>query len=801
MGAVAFRTAALLRRTWRGTLALAVIVSLVGGTIVACVAGARRTDAALGRFLRDSRPADAIVDGPPEAIDALVGHPAVADLDRALLYAVAPVGLWEERFVPFAVSLDGGVLHDLARPIVVEGRLPDPAAPDEVVLREGIADLLDARAGDVVEFESLTDEGVATISENQGDGTGAEAGPSLDMRVVGVVRDPADLAARASDQPFHHLTPAFHDRWEGRIGTFGAGAFLRLRPGHDVADVSAALAHVDGEVYVEPWPGSAEAVSHRLRPTIDLLRNAVLAFGAVLALAAAVALVQAQYRSAAARSEEASLLAALGLPRRPRVASLAAPGALAGAAAVPGAFAVAVLLSAAFPVGLARRAEVDPGLEVDALVVLPGSVLVGVAVAVAAVLGAVRADRLASPGRRSRAVAGAGSRRWTLPAWAGSPAAMLGRSLTTGAGAGRSSLSPRVGAAAAAAGISAAVVFGASLSTLLSTPRLYGWTWDIGVEGTENDPVRLRSGVDPATDPAVAEVSTYVAGLEVDVDGRPAFAFASGEGDPGGIGPVVSTGRAPVAGDEVALGGTTLDRLGRSVGDEITVRSNGEEATFRIVGQAVVPVDGDGAGRITEGVSLTLDGLRRLGTEPSTACERDELCTRQTAVRFVAGADVEAALDRLVGGGDLTFAMPSPPGEVQRLAEIDAAPELLAASLALLGATAVGHAVISAVRRRRRELGVARSLGFTRRQTEGSVLVLAVGLAGVGSVAGTVVGVVAGRALWRTVALDVGARPETSTPWLLVGLPVAVVVVAGLVAAAPAHLAGRMRPAEILRTE
>jgi FtsX-like permease family len=800
MGAATYGAAAALRRTWRGAAALAVVVALVGGTVVACVAGARRTHDALPRFLDSSRPADFIVDASPDVVATLAGHPAVAEVDRTLLYAVAPVGLWEERFVPFAASLDGGALRDIERPIVLEGRLPDPSAPRELVLREDIAELLGVGAGDVVPFESLTDEGVAAIDASQGQDTGTGAGPTIDMQVVGVTRQPGDLAARASDQPFHHLTPAFDEEWQGRIGTFGGGGLVRLNPGRDISDLSEAVARLDGEAYVEGWPGSAAAVNERLEPTVETLRNAILAFAAVLALAGAVALAQALQRSMLSRGPEAALLASLGASRRSRVLVLAGPAVVVGTIAVPGVVVVAVLMSGLFPLGVARRAELSPGIDVDGLVLVPGVISVGALVAGLAWLVAARIDRQSSgPGAASARSDLTSTGRWVARLAPSSAAATVGGSLLPRAGA---SLSPRLGSLIGTAGIVAAVVFGASLTALVDDPRLYGWTWDIGVDGTENDPVRLRAGVDPASDPAVAEVSTYVGGLMAEAGGHPVFLHAMGEGPPGGIAPVVSSGRPPVSGQEIAVGPATLDEIDRSVGDELTLRSSGGSATYRIVGEAVVPVNGDGYGRITDGVSMTLDGLRQLGTEPTTACEGDDdVCTRQTVLRFADESDSAAAIVRLVEGGDLSFATPTPPGEVQRLAEIEAAPHLLAASLALLAAAAVGHSVVIAVRRRSHDLGIARSLGLTRSQAGASVLVLAISFVGAGTLLGTLLGVVGGRSLWRAVALDIGARPEPAVPWVVGGVPLAVLLVAALLAAVPAWRAGRLRPFEILRAE
>ena len=53
MGAVWLRLRAELRQQWRGWLALAVLLGLIGGVAVTAAAGARRTDTAYPRFLRE----------------------------------------------------------------------------------------------------------------------------------------------------------------------------------------------------------------------------------------------------------------------------------------------------------------------------------------------------------------------------------------------------------------------------------------------------------------------------------------------------------------------------------------------------------------------------------------------------------------------------------------------------------------------------------------------------------------------------------------------------------------------------
>ncbi len=84
VSAVWLRARAQLRGRVRATVLLTVLVGLAGGVVLAAVAGARRTEAALPRFLaRDPFPVQAIVFSPGggrqhREVRALAGLPEVA---------------------------------------------------------------------------------------------------------------------------------------------------------------------------------------------------------------------------------------------------------------------------------------------------------------------------------------------------------------------------------------------------------------------------------------------------------------------------------------------------------------------------------------------------------------------------------------------------------------------------------------------------------------------------------------------------------------------------------------------------
>lgn len=89
MTAVWYRARAELRRRWRGTVGLALLVGLAGGVVLAAVAGARRTATAMDRFLAYNRPADLEVQGEVDP-EALVALPQVVAAHRAGYLVMAP---------------------------------------------------------------------------------------------------------------------------------------------------------------------------------------------------------------------------------------------------------------------------------------------------------------------------------------------------------------------------------------------------------------------------------------------------------------------------------------------------------------------------------------------------------------------------------------------------------------------------------------------------------------------------------------------------------------------------------------
>jgi hypothetical protein len=174
-------------------------------------------------------------------------------------------------------------------------------------------------------------------------------------------------------------------------------------------------------------------------------------------------------------------------------------------------------------------------------------------------------------------------------------------------------------------------------------------------------------------------------------------------------------------------------------------------------------------------------------------------------VVYWAGAVPDAVAERrflaAFPGSISAYGHPRPPGNVANLDRVGGLPGVLAGLLALIGLVATGHALVSAVRRRRHDLAVLRTLGFVRHQVAAAVAWQSTTVAVVGIVVGVPVGLVVGRWVWAIVAGGVGVGTDVLIPALVLLVVPAAVVAACLLAAVPGWRAARLRPATILRVE
>ena len=799
-----------LRRRWRSAVLITLTVVLVGVVVLATVAGARRSTTALARFSASSRASDLELDvdaaTPPGQVDAFAHSPGVAAVARLYAYAQQVDGYPE---LQIASALDGRLGSVVDRARVVSGRMTNPDAPFEIDVGEGLAKLAHLHVGDHVHTSSLSPAQMALLES--GKEPGPAKGPSSTLNVVGVVRRPLDLGDRAASGGVVILTPAYNRQFHDRIGVFTEVLRVRLVDGkRDVPRVEATARRLFGKSpFFQATDLSVE--NGGASDAINVLTLALWIFAAVGALAGAVAISIVLAREVSVSGVDQPTLQSLGMTPRARFAAGALLSAFVAGAGVLVAAILAVCVSPLFPVGIARRADPHPGLHVDWLAIGGGAAVLAVFVVVVGSLAAFRVSRasaLAHP-RRARQLGAAWSERTSRAGF--SPSFTNGFRMAFEPGSGERAVPVRsafVGAIFGVLGVTAVVVFAASLTHLAATPRLYGWTF--GFKAPDDT---FRNSCQTSDDVGVGKVAgvgdvAAVCFAPITVDGRAATGW--------GVRPIRGTidfevlaGRMPRTSSEVDLGTTTLAALHKKIGDLVQASAAHGPTQYRIVGRAVFPrLYGQDIQPLADGVLFTGAGFRPLETDNSNV-------SRYLLGRFASGADHAQVLARVSKLPDVN---PTPgattltsdrgahaatvPPEIERLRHIGWFAPTLGALLTLLASLAVGHAVVTSVRRRRREFATLKTLGFLRRQVRTTIAWQATMLAGVGVVVGLPLGILLGRVTWRLLAESLGV---STTAWISVAAPVVVALLAvaiiNLISVVPARSAASTRPAVALRTE
>lgn len=799
-----FRTT--LRSKARSYAGVAVLLALLGGLTLASFAGARRTASAYPRFREAGGAMDVQVNAGdfeadnPEVAGRMPGVTETAGYAAFLAGPLAPDGTPDRSFNGEVAGSIDGLYFTRDRFAVTQGRMPDPSRPGEVAVNEHLMTYAGIGLGHRFElgvFDPAQEE--AVYSEDP-----PPPVARLEVTVVGIGVFPDEVVQDDTDRlPRFLLTPAFTEQqmewvtysWTGVAVEGGAAGVERFK-----------------RAYLEALPSALPAsfrarstVVERTQEAVRPLAVALAVFGALSALATLLLVAQALMRLLRSDRDDLATLRAAGAgPALLSVASL--PGAaLSIGAGAAGAVAVAFLLSGLAPIGPLRRVEVDKGLAFDATVLVAGVLVLGLVLAAVCVVAGVRQAphrRLARAGRPTRPspLVGAVSARMPLPA-------VTGIRLALESGAGRTAVSTRAvlgGAVVAVVALVAALVFGTSLRGLIDSPRLYGWAWDLTVldeSGYGNIDLERASAV-LDEDPGVAAWSA-VYFQSVDLDGVAVPVIGTFIGAT--VAPPLLGGRTVRAPDEVVLGRRTLDTLGKDIGDTVVLAGEEGEKTLRVVGAAVFPTVGPVLGAYTslgEGAQLTYDeipGWDEISEGPKALFVRfdEEAATGPTAERLG---------EALAGVG--IFPGSAEPLAVQRPAQIvhynamGAAPAWLGAILVVATVLSLGLALASGVGRRRRDLAILKSLGFTRRQVSATVVWQSSLIVAFGLLVGGPLGVALGRWLWILFAERLPVLGRPSVPILvLAAIAVGLLFLANLVAAVPARRAGRTPVAAILRSE
>jgi len=828
------RCRAELRARWPALLAVALLVGLAGGATLAAFAGARRTDSAYDRLVAKSRAWDVLVN--PD----LGSDSKIQDADIAALPQVAEAGRINgvfmgpgdpKSFTDFfefgtVLATDGKVGYDFGRPKILHGRMPDPNRADEVFVNPRLAKQRDLHVGDRVPLLALRADDVSAV--DAGDLSfdqvidmikSGQFGTLTQATVTGIGTTPDEIVV---DEGFEvgqmFLTPAFLAR-HPEAGIPYWGEVVRLR--HGARDIPAfrramqkitPIAESTGKpepVAFQTQPKVATKVERAVRPSV----GALMIFAVVIALTGLLVIGQALARQSFLDANDNDALRALGATRTQLFATSmlrALVIALVGAVLAVG---LAVIASPLTPIGVARKAEPDPGLDVAWAILAAGFVVTVLVVLLLALWPAWRNARVhasdAATARPSRLASTVSDVGLSVPAAAGVRMALE-------PGRGRTAVPVRttiLGAGLAIATVVAAGVFASSLDHLVSTPRLFGWNWDTQMsvnaqQGQAEPGQNAREEVASLLEssPGVVDKWGTVSLSDITLDGSPLPAVGI-EDKRGTALPTLVDGKLPQRAGEVALGRLTKRQLGVGTGDHLTARDNqGEPVRLKVVGTVVLPGLGTYPGAdktsLGEGAVVTRDQLYDLGPnfgrDDFVVKFSDSATARQRQVVLSRAQDIAQSVDP-EGFGSEGVQRPS---DIVAYDHVRSTPLALALVLALLASATVAHALVSAVRRRRRDLAMLATLGLTRRQVSSTVAWQATTVGVLALLIGIPLGIIGGRWAWGLLADDLGTLSEPKVPILaiVVGIPV-VVLLCNAVAYVPGRIAARMKPAAVLRSE
>jgi ABC-type antimicrobial peptide transport system permease subunit len=811
MSAVGMRMRAELRARWRAWLTLSLLVALFFAPALSAFAGARRTNNVYTRFLKKQNAWDVIVlDASVFAsilwkpdFDALEHLPYVRSSVRIVTGNLAGLS--------FAGDLDGKYGTVLNKAKLVEGRLPRPDAPNEVAvpyfqataqtdstIAAGQRALAHAKIGSRVRLLEPCEPGSSPACQG--------SPPVIErfVTVVGRTISPFDFRPNEFDAMGFVSTNLLKELSASQPGasSYSLPAIaLQFRHPSDIARFDRDVREMTRGKAVLPL---RQAVNERAINSSARLQGMAVGLLAVFAgLTAILLMSQTLARQTVLESDEHPALRSLGMSRVQtftlgvaRAALIASVGAvLAGLAAW--------LSSGLFPFGVFRLAEPSPGLRFDVVPMVLGPLAV-IIVAIAAVAvpswrsAVVQGDEPSTP---SRIAAGMGR--------AGMPStAVAGVRLAFERGRGRTAVPVRSTITIVTLGVAAmvaALTVSSSIAFLLDTPVLYGKTWDKVVNYPDGRPLDSATMSAIAAEPQVRDLAYVDTGAPFLVDGRRVGGLVVNNVK-GSMFPPVLEGRSPAASDEIALGTKTLRALHKHVDLQHpqTVRLGVEgipgSIEIKIVGRAVVPPVNNYS-RFGEGLlAKDLQPLAKLLLGRGDVPEPTD-----AIVRFQPGTDPQVVIARVATkfpGLHIGDDFARRPSDVVDFGRVKGMPLILSGVLALIGAAALTHAIASAIRRRRRDLAILKTIGFVRAQVRRAVAWQSSTLIVVAVAVGIPLGIAGGRALWDLIAGSVGVQPSARVPALWVALlaPIALIL-ANVIATFPARTAAHTSPALVLRTE
>ena len=355
--------------------------------------------------------------------------------------------------------------------------------------------------------------------------------------------------------------------------------------------------------------------------------------------------------------------------------------------------------------------------------------------------------------------------------------------------------------------VTSTAVFGASLNSLVSHPSLYGWNWSYELSsefGSGNIPqaqvtALLKRDPDVAVWSGAYFDTSTIDGQTVPIIGqRPGSAVA----------PPTLTGHGLERSNQIVLGALTLASLHKHIGDTVAMRGEIpgtdkiQTTRLQIVGSATMPTIGQGTSVHLEmgtGAVVPYTAIPAVLRDPpttSTPNGPDAIFVRlKSGVSPASGLPqlnrIAAATANLDNDGVVVHSVEHP-AEIVNYKTLGSTPAVLGAALAAGAVVGLALTLVASVRRRRRDLALLKTLGFTKRQLAATVGCQATVAVTVGVLVGVPLGIALGRYLWDLFATDIHAVPApVVSVQALVLIALGAIALANLVALIPGWIAAQ----------
>jgi hypothetical protein len=351
----------------------------------------------------------------------------------------------------------------------------------------------------------------------------------------------------------------------------------------------------------------------------------------------------------------------------------------------------------------------------------------------------------------------------------------------------------------AVTGLTSALTFGASLEHLVTTPALYGWSWDAHIydNGENGTPVLAPKLV---KDRWLSDVVLAATGIPMSINGN--SVLGAGLDVRKGSATVVTTqGRMPGRSDEIVLGPSLLHRLHDHVGSQVRIAITaiqGPTRTFTVVGTVIAPWADESGSFTGGGAVMTYAGFDRLLPAGSFGVPPPS----DAFVKFSPGAMTAGHLSQLRHqvGQEYEVLPVQPPTDLLNFGRVRDLPLMLALLLVGLAAVTLFLTLLSSAARRRSDMAVLKAMGYRRAQLQGVVAWQSTAMTLIGLVVGLPLGIALGRWLWIVVADHLALLGQPVVPvWQIAVVALGALAVANVAGAWPGLVVARTPVTRVLR--